>query len=655
MDASDGSVIEEITEAVNAHLELMEERAQDWLFLEYAYETRFWEQNPYTAAGKAPQVDVLFETNMIQPFVNSLIGALYFRKPRSKATPPALLVEQGRAPGPKDPSSIEALTDDWITRGYVREAVSLGFQMAIMFDSSALKLGIREEGDAITGIWLDVLPRWEVVMDERCRLATQQRYRGHLRYETVQRVEEITGESVSDIDGFRPVAMRPFLDKMSDTASVRRPNEPEVYLQLLEWYDLERKELRFFLVDGDKNAQIRQVGETLPLPWYRPDGQCAIPIIPVILANAADKPMKGLSVAKRPYAHNAETNLMLSVVASAMRMDSARMMAYLKGKVDEETLNALKSGKDNAWVPFKGETLENLWKQIEAPAFAESLPYYRQWIDQARKEAAGISDIAQGRQGEYLSATEAQLLVGADESTISETAARMHYAVARACELFLVMLQDRAGRGLRIQRGDEIVTITKELLDVSWTVEIQDSNATPTKDAAKKLELTQVAPLLEKWVAMAAEPVPPPPPPPGAQAAPPPPGLPGEVRAMASLLIDYAVTLYQLPDELKWSSLQRRAGMFAPKPPEPQKSQEPSISDAQAQELLALARQGMGAQGGQLPEGTIAASNPYKIEKDGDQFHVIKIDDGKVMGTFPSHAQAMAQFAALEIHAHQEE
>lgn len=47
--------------------------------------------------------------------------------------------------------------------------------------------------------------------------------------------------------------------------------------------------------------------------------------------------------------------------------------------------------------------------------------------------------------------------------------------------------------------------------------------------------------------------------------------------------------------------------------------------------------------------------NPYHIGRRGNRWVVVKNDDGKVMGRFPSHAKALAQFRALEIAAHKED
>lgn len=53
-------------------------------------------------------------------------------------------------------------------------------------------------------------------------------------------------------------------------------------------------------------------------------------------------------------------------------------------------------------------------------------------------------------------------------------------------------------------------------------------------------------------------------------------------------------------------------------------------------------------------EEVIQAGNPYKIAKRGGEFVVVKIANGKVMGTHDTLAKAQAQFRALEAAAHKE-
>lgn len=53
-------------------------------------------------------------------------------------------------------------------------------------------------------------------------------------------------------------------------------------------------------------------------------------------------------------------------------------------------------------------------------------------------------------------------------------------------------------------------------------------------------------------------------------------------------------------------------------------------------------------------EGVLEEGNPYRIEKDGNEFIVVKISDGKVMGRHPTRDKATAQFRALEAAAHSE-
>ena len=597
-DAVKGLDLNQTTAAVALHLKAMDDSAEEFLWWESAYEGFFWRNSPF---GEMPKVPTKFETNMIWPFIAAHLSNLYYRAPRTKVRPPALVVGSGRPADPADTSTLEALLDDWLIRAEVKEQVSYAYQLALMFGMAAFKLCVDEDGDALSRIRVDVVPRWECLWDERATV-NQQTYRGHLRYELVSTAEEIVGVPLRNVEGIRPVSLPGWMDKIDRTESdLREESELDLYVHLLEFYDFEADQLRFYIVDGGNGGTPRlvQVGKALPMPWPTPDGRGGVPMIPVVLANKPNLPMSGIPAVRRIYQHNAETNLMLSIVASKMREDAGDVTAYKPEAFDKEFNEAVSSGDLSRWVKVKDSVgpLDALWATVPKSKFAESLPMYKGWVESARQDAQGFSDIMTGRQGKYLSATEAELLAGAGEATATEIASRMAAVVGKVCELFLSILRETAGGSIRIQRGSEVVTVDRKLLDRSYSVELQDSASTPVRDGQKKTEIQQIQGPLMELVKLAA-PAPAPPAVPG-QPAQPVPQLAGEVRAAAAALVDYIVTLYQLPEALKWASLQQRAELFVEEPPEPQNSQPAEgerlpIDRSQAEALLARVQEAQG-------------------------------------------------------------
>lgn len=591
---------DEVSEVVGGHFNQMAEIAPEWTWFCAAYENDFWRDSPF-GTGDGPiwntergaSSPIKMQTNMVWPFVAAHVSNLFWRGPRTKMTPPALIAKgAGRKAQPKDPATLEAMTDDWLARAEIKEMVTYGYQVALMGGAAAFKLGIRESADPLSRIWLDVLPRWECLWDERVRNADQQLYRGHIRYERKARIEEIIEATVGDEHEL--VALPDVIAKLSPQGDTDTPNDGRLkrYLQLLEFYDLEAEQLRYYIVDGTRSgATLTRIGKTLPIPWDRPDKRPAVPIQPIILSNTPDKPLRGVPAVRRVYWHNAETNLLLTVVAQGMRRDAERMTAYLKDRVGDEFMKGIQGGGDARWIPVDADTLDGLWKAIEDPKFAESLPMYKQWLDDARQDAQGFSDIMTGRQGKYLSATEAELLAGAGESTATEIASRMGEAVARTCELMHAILRETMGGAIRIQRGIETLTVDQDLLKILWQVEIQDAASTPVRDGQKKSEFLTVHQHYMTYVQLAGAPKPEPAAP--GQQAPPSPVTP-EVRAAAARMVDYIVGLFQLPEAMKWSAIQQAAQLFRPEgPKKPEEPEEPVIDEKTVHELLLKAQAAM--------------------------------------------------------------
>jgi hypothetical protein len=600
---------DEVAEIVGLHLRIQDDRASEDACFEAAFESEFWRANPFGIENGGRVMDMMaataegdpfplkVESNQIVSFVGAHVSNLYYRAPQSKLSPPAVQVKPGRK-SDLDTPSVEALLDHWMSLKDVKARTTYGFQLALMGGAAAFKVGHRE-GSAdhpLAQVWLDTLPRWECLFDERAREG-QESFRGHLRWERIDRARQLLGDELEGIRGAR------LPDVISASTGIpldagRYPDgrtEAGRYVQVLEFYDLHEETLRFYLVDPDstegKPADPRcvLVGKPLPLPYQNADGTPAIPIIPIILANHPRFPLRGIPAVRRVYRQNAETNFMLTVVANAMRRDAARMTVYLKKHgMDEDFIRAIQNPTDGEWVGVDSETLDGLWKVLEAPQFAQSLPQYRQWMEAARQDAQGFSDIMTGRQGKYLSATEAELLAGAGESTATEIASRMASALASTCSMFLTVLGEHLGKtAIQVTKGTATHKVTADALLVGWQVEVLDAASTPVRDQQKKVDFLQVVDRLLELVKIAA---PLPPVAPAVEGAPPPvPELAPEVRAAAVVVLDYIVTLFQLPDSLKWSALEVAAKRFQPETPPPAAA-EPApetISEEDVRALLA--------------------------------------------------------------------
>lgn len=568
---------EEVVDFVRGLDDEVTRRTPTWGRYARAYRNEFWSGlNPWSelpgVGTKRDPFPVKVESNQVWPFVQAHTSNLFFRSPRTEIDYPAVVeVKNGR---PMDDTTaarrIIAFSDEWIKRSDIQELSTYAMQLAMFHGVSAYKLGLKPDPAGVMDrVWVDVVPFWELLWDDRARSWEQQAYRGHIRYERVDRAEEIVGVTFED----------PELEVLPDVVEFEGAGQPyrsreqhaQKYVRLLEFYDLLANEQRFYLVSGRQAAvSLKPVGKVGPIPWELASGRPGVPIIPVILSNEPEFPLKGVSSVARVYQLNAETNLMLTIIANMMRRDAARI-SVMKGKMPDALVTAIEEAVDGTVVKLPDSVqgdIKQMIQTIEWGRAAESLDKYRSMLVEARQDSQGMSDLLQGKQGKYLSATEAEILAGSGETTALEIGTRMAESMSRAIELVLVMfagtMKDGDEFAVRTDKARE--RISKAELEMPWTVGIVDSGATPVRLERRKKELNQIAAPLLELVRVASAPDPDPAA--AAAGAPAEPPVPEEVRSMARQLIDYTVMLFGLPDSMSWSALNAAAGDSKPKPPD---------------------------------------------------------------------------------------
>lgn len=523
-----------------------------------AYQTKFWSDNPWKKLGMDGNDDfpVKVEVNQVWPFVSAHVANLFFRRPRFQVLPPAVYEpRRGRPRQLKGANDIvAAYLDDWVWRSGTRARSTLAYQIALMYGSAAFKTGIRQgSGDSVSRSWSQVLPPWEALWDRDAQTAEQQAFRGHVRWERLSRIREITGDKLEGVEGL------PLPDYLIDGGRPRSQSPTgkqraySNYAQVLEFYDLEEDEQRFYLVEGyDQDVSVRQLGETMPCPFRRPDGTPGDPIVPVILSNTPEKPWEGVSAVGRIYPLAAEQNLLLTVVANQMRRDANRIVLYLKqAGLDDDTIEAIRTGGDLTFVGVNTATLDGAFRVLEMPDMSGSLAQYKAWLEIARQDTQGSSDLMQGRQGKYLSATEAGLLSAYGEATSSDLQQRMMDAITAAGQVQLWLNAEETSQGLNVLVGAEYQRLTPELMSVPWELTITDAAATPARDQARKADLLAVQELLLMLVTTGAG---------GPDPATP---LRPEVSRLAQEMLDYVVQLWRLPESMSWTALSA-AGIQTP-------------------------------------------------------------------------------------------
>lgn len=546
---------DEVEVAVRSSLKFYEEQREEWSCFRSAYKTEFWERNKFPSSlvsrdigGVDDGMPFRIQANRIVPLVSALVANLFYRGPKTQVELPAVMEIPASGGRPADlselPDTIAAFLDEWLKRSGIRRRSTRAYELALMYGASAFKLGLdmskRRKGDLVSRSWTQAIPHWELVFDREADDLDQQAYRGHLRFERIDIAEELCGASV-DVQG---EALPDFLED----SWVGRTGDPKVekYVRILEFYDLLALEQRFYVVTGDHmSGGCRQVGKTLPIPYTHPDGTPAIPIVPVILSNVPEHPMQGLPFVKRVYELNAEQNFLLTMLANKMRREAATAYLTKEGQLDDDALALLASGQDGVIVKVKageGSMAEKL-HSVQPPTISPTIDKLFAAVSQAWSNAAAATELMQGQQGKYLSATEASLLAGFGEATTGDVQQRMADSVAETCRVFLTMAAEHMRAPISVRVGADRRRLDKKDLGLPWAVSIVDSASTPLKDMRKKESFLQVQPQLVQLASIAA-------------------GTPQDgvepaeaVQKLAQRMMNYMQQLWALPESFSWDSL----------------------------------------------------------------------------------------------------
>jgi hypothetical protein len=555
---------DEVEDAVRGSMETFDIEVEHLNRMRAAYETRFWDNHPWAGIPGFRSAEIEFpvrvEVNQVWPFVATHVSNLAMRSPRVECELPAIVPTKAGRPADysEAPAKVTAFGDEWIRHGDLQEVSTYALTSALFSGASAFKLGLRPKSKLVTNrVWVRAMPKWEAIWDDRASTWDQQSYRGHLRQERIDLARFLVQDPLEGVEG-EPLddPVLNFNRPMTSSLSTER-HRLKKYVRLLEFYDLIAEEQRFYVVEGrDKSARVRPVGKAKPIPFEMANDRPGVTIVPLVLSNVPEYPLKGISAVSRVYQLNAEVNLLLTIIANGLRRDAARIAVGHEGGFPDQLVTAIKEAKDGTVVLVpKNINLDNLLRHIEWPGFSSTLDKYKLWLAEARQDSQGFSDLMQGRQGKYLSATEAEILAGSGESTAVEIGLRMSEAMGRSMELVYTMTASTMDEGERfvVRTTDGDANLTRKELELPWTVGILDAASTPVRDAKKKdgflqvqpqmLELTKIASMdLDAQV-------------PGPDGAPAPQPITPEVQRMAQLQLDQIVQLWGLPETMTWRSL----------------------------------------------------------------------------------------------------
>jgi hypothetical protein len=591
---------EEVEDAVAGHYEWVTEQMPEWDAYLRAYKGEFWKgANPWSSLMD-DSLPIKMESNRLFDYVQKFIANLLFRAPRAEVAPPG--IEEDSPGRPRDHSAaaakVAALGNEWLLRSGAQRESTHGLQQSLFYGSAGYKLTPNRFATLpLDKFIVSIIPRWDAIWDDRETNTEQQLYRGHIRYERIDWVEYMfPGTDVPE--SLRCALPGPNGEHSSVQESVNR-TRPKRYCKVLEFYDLLARRGRYYLATEGRNPSLTLIaGSEGPLPYPLANGRPGIPIVPLLVANEPSRPLAGMSAMKRQYRLVAEMNLLLTILANALRRDATRLSFMPQELLTKEVVDKIKAAKDGDVIPVPTGNMDwvKLIHTMQLPAFSQHLDKYKGWLLDESQATSGISNLQQGKQGNYLSATEAEFLANSGETAATEVGARLTDAMSRLVEIAVAAhATQRKNLSVKMPDGKK-QRLTPDEMRHPWVVNIEDAAATPMRLAKRQQGFIGVQKVLLDLSAVASAPdVQQQPAAAGMEAAAPPaPGVTEEMRRMARAQMNFIATQWEL-DSMSWDAIAMGLKEKKPQPTEP----EPVDPELEAK-VTALLSNAV-AQGEQLP------------------------------------------------------
>ena len=538
----------DLSNIVYNHDQWVSTQREKWRRYRAAYEDRFWDRHQAFWRQRF-RSDLYMEVNLIRPWVESYVASLFYKGIRTVVAPDDVRPEEIPSEMSRSSEAVSAVLDRFLATRHASELTEQAFTMGMLYPESAFKVGIDPTDDSpLESVYMEIMPPWECVWDRQARSKRSLRYIGHIYYDTVENVSERFGISPKKL---HPVAKPDVVeDGLHGTTGVRRQMD---YVRLLEFYDYTANhkvdgvetsgEFRVYLVDKGESDNMSVLFKG-PIPFTKFNGQPMAPIVPIVLINVPEYPLQGIAPVGTLYELNSELNVAHTFMARAFRRDVSRVLLYLKDRgLDDETIEQIMAGDDWAMAGVEADSLDGMMKWVDQQPVSPTLFQYMEMLKSGREETQGTAPFSRGTPLNYATATEVVRLNDYTETTLGRLRKRMDAVLIEVCGVYLRVLQaamsDDGLGAVFVNGGSKVHTVRSTDLDMRWEVTIADMAGSPVAEQQRRLQFTQVQPILMNLAQLADQ--------------------PGMTGSMAKAQLRYAREVYDLPEDFRFDILQGAA------------------------------------------------------------------------------------------------
>jgi len=442
----------------------------------------------YKDKNRTNQIQV--ETSDGYAYIEGFIASLFSKAPA---------VEVGAdSQGKGDKNLAKAIANRFLFTQ--RTQLELNSRMALIYPQSFVKMYPKESRNILDRVGIKALSPWDVIVDRDSSSWDEQRFVGHIYFETVSAMNKKFGRKK-----WIPVKKEDYFEKAvavgNGTVDVSDLPNQFLYCKVVELYDFVNNKL-YFWTPNIRNQDKLLSEEDIPLTLS--NGEAAAPILPLYYSRVPDQPMDGISAMKRIYDQLYEKNILRSFWANAVRRDT-RQFLVREGAIDDEALAKITAGIDGAMIPVDAENLAGLISVVPSIPISSNHSIYLNQIDQDLAKGSVMAPFTRGEASKS-SATEVAALAQYTASEIGRLARERDGMIESISEMYIRiigLISEESDREVVLIEGKPTI-VAPSKLDGKFKFVAQDQASTPIAESVKRQQILQLAPILgqlgvEQW------------------------------------------------------------------------------------------------------------------------------------------------------------
>lgn len=471
----------ELKAILTAHENYWEDQKKQLLRFKAVYEMDFWDEELVF------DNQIRIQTNDGYGYVESFQASLFAKNP-------AVILKSG-VQGKGDSEKSTKIVNNFLFQA--RTEMENSSRMAIIYPMSFIKLVPTDSEDLFDKVLPVAVAPWEIIVDRDASRWDQQRFVGHIYWETVEEAQKRFKTSFKSLG--EPI--KHFFDdekqhREQDKGAVEDAISPMFqYVRIIELYDLVNDKLYWY--SPSKEEKWLDKEDFIPFRNYA--DKPSVPVVPFYYNRIPDRPLDGYSSVKRIYDQLYEMNVIRSFQANAVRKAS-RQWLVKKGAMSEDKMAQVTSGVDGLFVEVEtDDALDGLIRPIPQQNMSADLSRYYQDINEDKAKGSVVAPFTRGEVTKA-TATEIAALAAYTSSEVGRMARERDAAIEDLARKYLCMLtvfleENDKPAMVVLENKAEVVTAKDTMGD--FHIFAADQASTPMSEAVAQQRLLANVPVLQ--------------------------------------------------------------------------------------------------------------------------------------------------------------